>query len=277
MQVKFQYDYYAPQFTEDRSLDSLIVEEHNSISDMVIKQNDFLHAVRESEHDEDSEDWDSMNKEIRKLSLLHETNGDIAFSHINRQSYLDVTVTRCEDLVYRHKEMVEGNMEHMIHAVNSMSNKEMLKTQLLIKFSDLKRQHAASKGQYSSYSEAIESYGSEVAYLQKNIKTAATEQTMSWLYEQEPTESRSLDELNELLVDGIEISEKMYESSNGSMTQFYKSEANFFVGQLNFIQEKQKIRLFFSIIEDLEDSREITTEWVENYLVSKGYGTSAEV
>lgn len=279
-QIDFQYDNYASQFIEGRSLENLRIAENNSIS--VLATNQALQYTDiNHEHDEESSsgeayDEELLAEEIRTASLMHITNGDISFSHLNRQADLEIIVERIETLLYYPNELIEGNIEHMMHTVFGFKNKEHLKTQLLVKFSDTRKKHENSKKKYTPVSAAVEAYGSEVAYLQKQIKEKSTEATTQWLYEVEPEVSESLDGLGELLVKGIRISEKQYETSNGSMTQFYKSESDYFATQLDFIQDKEKNRRYFSIIEDLEDKSSLDSEWVNNYLVSNGYSTSAE-
>lgn len=280
-QIDFQYDNYASQFIEGRSLEDLKLAENNSISVLAANQA-LLYTDAHHSHDEEASsaelyDEEILATEIRTASLMHITNGDISFSHLNRQADLEIIVERMETLLYYSNELIEGNMEHMIHTVFGFKDKEHLKTQLLIKFNDTRKKHENSKKKYAPVSTAVESYGSEVAFLQKQIKEKSTETTTQWLYEVEPEVSESLDGLGDLLVKGIRLSEKQYEQSNGSMTQLYKSECDYFASQLDFIQDKEKNRRYFSIIEDLEDKSSLDSEWVNDYLTSNGYKTSAEV
>lgn len=275
MQIDFQYDNYASQFIDNRSLEDLSLAENNSISLLASLESSLYGGYYEESHEnvEKTEilDMESQEKQIRSLSLLHLTNGDVSFSHLNRQSDLEIIISLLEDLTYYSNELLGENVENLIMSVFSMENKEALKTQILVKFSSVRMEHEGNKGKYKGVADSVEKFASEATYIQKKIKEVSTEDTMQWLYTKDEEESEAFDGLAEILVGGITESEKTYEISNGSMTNLYKTESNYFASQIQYIQDKEKMRLYFRIIEDLEGKSTIDSEWIEGYLSINGY------
>ena len=282
-QIDFQYNHYASQFIEGRSLEDLALAEENSISVLAQMQSDlYTDATDVHSHGNEDEiiqvnEFEQKQVAIQRNSLMHITNGDISYSHLNRQADLEVIVNAIENLVYYAKEMLDGNIELMIQKLHALDNKNAVKVQLLSQFSNIKARHIGSKSKYKTISSDVELYASEAAYAHKKIKEGSTDPLMSWLVDQSEQESRSFDQLAGILVEGVVNSERTYEKMNGSMTQLYKSESNYFANQVDFIQDKEKIRLYFRIIEDLEDRISIDGEWILEYLVTNGYRSSAEV
>lgn len=275
-QVDFQYTNYASQFIEGRSLEDLSLVENNSISYMAELENKQITSHVGHAHDEE-EEIEDMEPIIRELNLLHITNGDIAYSHLNRQNDLRVLVDAIENNVYNYRELIGTNIESLIYSISGMENVEALKSNLLLSFQKLRQTHEKTKGQYGPISTNVEQSASEMALFEKKVKERATEDTVQWLYEQEEGVSESFDGLATLLVDGIKTSEKKYEEIHGSISQFYKSEAEFFAKQLQYTQDKQKYRLYFTLIEDIGVKASIDSKWVYEYLVSKGYEPVVDV
>lgn len=278
-QIDFQYNHYASQFIEGRSLEDLQLVEDNSISVLAQMQNDLYTGHHHHHEDEEILINEEEKKQaiIQQTSVMHITNGDIAYSHLNRQADLDMIVTQLEHLIYHTKEMIEGNIELLIQKLYALQDKGSVKVQLLSSFANVRSKHEQSKGKYKTVSSDVEIYASEAAYTHKKIKENSTEKVMTWLAEQDEEESQSFDQLAKILVKGIVQSERTYEKTHGSMTQLYKSESIFFANQIDFIQEKEKIRLYFSIIEELEDNTNVDSKWIAEYLANNGYRASVKV
>ena len=214
---------------------------------------------------------EKLEKEKRNKELFHTSLADTSYVHRNRYFMFLEIIEKAKILTYHPKSLVDQNLKSFILSLKDLGNMTTAKAHLILQFKKVKDKHESLKGRMITLDDEKETFASEKQYMYQQLETKTTEPLKEWLYGQDDEISGALDIFSAYLVDSMKESRKNYESSLSDMLNFYKSEAEFYEQQINFLKNKEEIRRFYSILKDLEDVEQIHGEWVEEYLKANGY------
>lgn len=217
------------------------------------------------------EELERIEKKKRNREIFHTSLADTSYVHRNRYFlFLDI-VEKAKILVYESNQLIDKNLKEFILSLSDLASISSAKAHLILTFKKMKDKHEALKGRMMTIDDEKESFASEKQYMYQQLETKSIEPIKEWLYAQESEISGALDIFSEYMVDSMSESRNSYESSLSDMLNFYKSEADFYGQQIYFLKNKEEIRKFYRILEDLEDVEQIHGEWVEEYLKTNGY------
>ena len=281
LQVRFSFldEYYRTQITDKVELEEVMEVEDQSITAWFrIEEKIASDHNHDHDHDHDGreirEDQESLEfvlKQRRELESFHTSMADMSFIHFNRYEMFKSLIQRLEILVYRPQALVSDGLAYMMQQFKDFNDYSAVKAQLLISYREVRSKSEMIKGQQVLVDDSKETFANEQHYFFQQVKLQSNDPVRSWLYEQEDGVSKAMDLLGENLVQSIQLSEKKYEDSIGGILQLYKNESNFYEKKIYFLLKKEEIRRFYRIIEDLEESEQVTDEWIAEYLQASEY------
>jgi hypothetical protein len=278
--VDFLSTHFLKQIAEEDDVELVAQKEQESIADWEKTEIELGAIYEDLAHDEEirSDSNHPLNKQLlilehkkRELENLHVSLADTSYVHRNRFMMFFDVVQQAATLIHQPQELINQNLNFFMFQVNEMKNFAAIKTHLLLSFRQMKDKHHGLKGKYLLVDDNKEEFISEKQYMYQQIKNNANDPIRTWLYDQEEEISGALDLFASLIVDSVERTHQQYDDSLADSLKFYKKEAIFYDQQISLLEKKEQIRLFFRIIEDLEDEKELSEEWVTEYLESNGY------
>ncbi len=219
------------------------------------------------------EEIEKLEREKRRKELFHVSLADTSYIHRNRYFMFLEIVEKAKILTYHSESLINDNLKDLIIGLSELGNLSSAKAHLILQFRKLREKHEGLKGRMMTIDDEKENFGSEKQYLYQQLETKTVEPIKEWLHSQEEEISGALDKFSTYLVDSMKESQGSYESSIADLLNFYQSEANFYEEQIDFLKNKEEIRRFYRIIEDLEEIGEIRNSWVDEYLKANGYVT----
>lgn len=274
--MEFLSGNYRTQFTEETDSDLATEAELNAIMEWEKAELDLNEAYEEVSHD--TELANELEGKLKMLesrreavSNLHTTLADTAYIHKNRYVMFDDIINQAEALINHPQMMISGNVRTLMDQLIVMQNLGAMQAHLILTYRVAKDQHNALKGKQLMVDDQKEQFASEKSFFYQQLKTNTVTPLRDWLYEQEEDLSDSLDLFAGIMVESIDKTSKQYDSTLADMLNFYQNETVFYDQQMTFLQKKEQIRLFLSILKDLEETEEVTDEWADEYLRVNGY------
>lgn len=293
MQVRRDFidNKFRTQITNETSIESIQESEEKSISEWEQLEARVLEGYKDiMNHDDEDEvhpldddtltvnsthltygEIEKLEKEKRTKEMFHTSLADTSYVHRNRYFMFLEIIEKAKILTYHSNSLVDKNLKSFILSLKDLGNMTTAKAHLILQFKKVKDKHESLKGRMMTLDDEKETFASEKQYMYQQLETKTTEPLKDWLYQQNDDVSGALDIFSSYLVDSMKDSRKNYEDSLSDMLNFYKSEADFYDQQINFLKNKEEIRKFYSILKDLEDVEQIQGEWVEEYLKANGY------
>lgn len=293
MQVRRDFidDKFRTQITNETSIESIQESEEKSIGEWEQLEARVLEGYKNiMDHDDEDEvhpldddtltvnsthltytEIEKLEKEKRTKEMFHTSLADTSYVHRNRYFMFLEIIEKARILTYHSNSLVDKNLKSFILSLKDLGNMTTAKAHLILQFKKVKDKHESLKGRMMTLDDEKETFASEKQYMYQQLETKTTEPLKDWLYQQNDDVSGALDIFSAYLVDSMKDSRKNYEDSLSDMLNFYKSEADFYDQQINFLKNKEEIRKFYSILKDLEDVEQIQGEWVEEYLKANGY------
>jgi hypothetical protein len=283
---------FRTQLTGETEIELIQQAETDSIDNWELLEAKVIQGYQEMAHHEEDEDhvhpsdddslfmnneelsYDALaqlEKQKRNAELLHTSLADTSYVHTNRYHMLLSIVSKLRILTYYPQSLIDKNLKDFIMGLSELGNLSAPKAHLILQFKKLKDKQESVKGKMLTIDDEKESFASEKQYMYQQLETKTIEPIKEWLYNQPEEVSGALDMFSEYMVDSMKQSRTTYENSLADMLNFYKSEADFYEQQILFLKNKEEIRRFYSILEDLEDVEQIRGEWVEEYLKANGY------
>lgn len=282
---------FRTQITSETEIDLITEAEIASIDNWELLEAQVMQGYSELGHHEDDDEevhaaednifpdnteisyeyLESLEKQKRSSELLHTTLSDTSYVHTNRYYLFLSLIEKMRVLVYYPTTLVDKDLKTFIYMLQDLSNIPAAKTHLILSYKTYKDQHESLKGKMLTIDDEKETFASEKQYLYQQLQTKATEPIKSWLYEQSDEVSGAMDIFAGYMVSSITKSTETYDNSLSDMLNFYQSESDFYEKQIYFLKNKEEIRRFYSILEDLEDAGQVQTSWVEEYLKANGY------
>jgi hypothetical protein len=278
VRMTFLDQYFRTQLTDKTNIDEIEQAELDSISEWEKKENEIaaIYLELSDEIDEAAEtEINKLEEEKRVYERLHTTLADISFIHQNRYLMFSEVVQQAKILVEHPTSLIDGDMRYFLKQLSMLPDLSTAKIHLLLLFRQYKEKLQSLKGKYAFIDDMKETFLSEKHYLFQRITRNATDPIRKWLYDQIESASRTLDIFASLMVNAIKRSKEQYEDSMMDLLKFYRKEAVFYYEQIAYLQKKEQIRLFLRIIEDLQETSEITDEWIEEYVKANGYEEGA--
>lgn len=214
---------------------------------------------------------EKLEKQKRNKELLHTSLADTSYIHRNRYFMFMEIIEKAKILVYQSNSLIDQNLKDFILSLQDMGGFSAPKSHLILNFRKIKEKHEGLKGRMMTIEDEKESFASEKQYLYQQLETKTIEPLKTWMYLQEDQYSGALDMFSQFMVNSMKDSRQTYEKTVADMLNFYKSETDFYDQQIYFLKNKEEIRKFYSILEDLEDVEQIHGEWVDEYLKVNGY------
>lgn len=214
---------------------------------------------------------EQLDRNKRSKELLHTSLADTSYVHRNRYFMFLEIVEKARVLVYHANSLIDMNLKDFVLSLNGMAGLSAPKSHLILNFRKVKEKHEGLKGRMMTIEDEKESFASEKQFLYQQLEIKTVEPIKNWMYQQEEEYSGALDMFSQYMVDSMIESRSTYEKTIADMLNFYKSEADFYDQQIYFLKNKEEIRKFYRILEDLEEVEEIHGEWVEEYLKANGY------
>lgn len=289
---EFIDDRFRTQFTSETEIEKIQEAEEAAIQEWEQLEAKVLESykVLTESHDHDDEDFsiqdeslstnnaeltyealEQLEKQKRNKELLHTSLADTSYIHRNRYFMFMEIIEKAKIIVYTSNSLIDYNLKDFIMSLQDMGSYTAPKAHLILSFRKTKEKHEGLKGRMMTIEDQKESFASEKQYLFQQMETKTIEPLKSWMYEQEDGYSGSLDMFSQYMVDSMKESRKTYDTTIADMLNFYKSEADFYDQQIQFLKKKEEIRKFYSILEDLEGVEQIRGDWVEEYLKTNGY------
>lgn len=274
--MEFLSGNYRTQFTEETDSDLATEAELNAIMEWEKAELDLNEAYEEVSHDTElANELEGKLKMLENrreaLSSLHTTLADTAYIHKNRYVMFEDIINQAESLVNHPQMMISGNVRTLMDQLVVMKNLGAMQAHLILTYRVAKDQHNALKGKQLMVDDQKEQFASEKSFFYQQLKTNTVTPLRDWLYEQEEDLSDSLDLFAGIMVESIDKTSKQYDSTLADLLNFYQNETVFYDQQMTFLQKKEQIRLFLSILKDLEETEEVTDEWADEYLRVNGY------
>lgn len=219
----------------------------------------------------DYEQLESIEFRKRNREILHTSLADTSYIHRNRYFMFLNTVERAKTLVYESTSLIDKNLKSFMMSLGEMPNLSTPKTHLILQFRKVREKHEGLKGRMMTIEDEKETFASEKQYMYQQLETKTVEPMKKWLHNQDEEISGALDLFSRYMVKSMKDSRSAYEETLADMLNFYKSESDFYEQQINFLKDKEEIRKFYRILEDLEDVEQIRGEWVDEYLKVNGY------
>lgn len=283
---------FRAQITDETELTEIEKAESSSIDEWEQLEAQVNQAYQElAEHGEDDDhyhplDDDSLSFNIEHLNydelqtledkkrnkeIFHTSMADTSYIHRNRYFMFLEVIEKSKTIVYDANTLIDHNLKDFILSLSELGNLSAAKAHLILQFKSIKEKHEALKGRMMTIDDEKESFASEKQYMYQQLETKTIEPLKSWLYSQEEDISGALDIFSGYMVNSMQNSRSTYESSIADMLNFYQSEASFYDEQITYMKNKEEIRKFYRILEDLGDVTNITSDWVEEYLKLNGY------
>lgn len=291
-QREFLDERFKTQFTDETDPEKIEEAEAKSIDEWELLEAQVLEGYSLlANHDEDDEQpimderlfpniqdlnydvLEQIEQNKRKQEVLHSTLADTSYIHKNRYFMVLNIIEKTKILVYNSKLLVDNNLKSFILNLKELGDLSVAKAHLVLSFSDIQDQHMSIKGRMITLDNQKEIFASEKHYLHQQLEVKTTDPLKNWLFNQEEEISGSMDLFAHYMIDSIDKSKKTYESNMADILNFYKSEADFYEQQTSFLRNKEEIRRFYRILEDLEGVQEIHASWVEEYLKAEGYSS----
>ncbi len=275
-QVDFIDERYRVQFT-GRSEDQEIVEDEiKSINEWIAIEYDLMEAYEEVSHaDEKIEEIsvriEELERKRREIDNLHTSLADISYVHKNRIVAFTEILEDMEVLVLNKERVAGEGVRRLLDSLALTESLTDIKLHLIMSFKDYRVKHESLKQQYLMVDSQKEKYISEKQYFYQNIVVDVNDKTKNWLYDQEEGSSQSLDIFASILVNSVSDTKKDYEVILSELLNYYQTESAFYGEQILLILKKQEIRQFIEIIDDLEEAGVVTEEWIDKYLIDRGY------
>lgn len=285
-------DMFRTQITNETEIDKIEEAEELSIRNweqLEARVLDGYEALAYHDHDEEHakphdsdslttssvmlsyEELEELEREKRNSELFHVSLADTSYIHRNRYFMFFEVVEKAKILTYQAEELISNELGQLIMGLSELRDIPSAKVHLILQFRKIKEKHEALKGRMMTIDDEKESFASEKQYMYQQMDTKTVEPLKEWLYNQEENISGAIDIFSEYLVDSLQETRKTYESTLADMLNFYQSESDFYGEQIGFMKNKEQIRRFFSILEDLEDVDQIREDWVKEYLKANGY------
>lgn len=290
MQVRrnFLDDKFRTQLTSETDIQKIEEAELKSIDDWEQLEAKVVEGYKNLNHDHDEDDVQEsllsvnnaqlsleqielLEKRKRNKELLHTSLADTSYIHRNRYFMFMTIVEKAKILVYQSSSLIDNNLKSFILTLNELPNLSAPKSHLILQFRKLRDKHEAIKGRMMTIDDEKETFASEKQYMYQQLETKTMEPMKNWLYNQDDSYSGALDIFSQYMVNSMKDTRSTYEQTLADILNFYKSEADFYDQQITFLKNKEEIRKFYSILEDLEDVEQIRGEWVEEYLKVNGY------
>ncbi|MCY9186575.1 hypothetical protein [Bacillus halotolerans] len=294
MQIRrdFLDERFRVQITNETELNEIEKAESKSIDEWEQLEAQVNHAYQElANHDEDDDhfhplDDDSLSYNIdhlnydeilnlesqkRNKEIFHTSLADTSYIHRNRYFMFLEIIEKAKTIVYDANSLIDHNLRDFILNLSELGNLSAAKAHLILQFKSIKEKHEALKGRMMTIDDEKENFASEKQYMYQQLETKTIEPLKEWLYSQEENVSGALDIFSGYMVNSMQNSRSAYESSIADILNFYQSEASFYDEQISYIKNKEEIRKFYSILEDLGDVANITSDWVDEYLKLNGY------
>ncbi|HDX9713158.1 hypothetical protein PDL03_19185 [Bacillus cereus] len=256
------------EFLEAQVLEgySILAEAHEDDEEPIMDENLFPN-IRELNY----EVLTKMEQIKRKQEMFHITLADTSYIHKNRYFMILNVIEKAKILVYDSKSLIDKNLKAFILSIKEFGDLSIVKSHLVLNFNDIQDQHLSIKGRMISLDVEKEIFASEKHYLHQQLEVKTTEPLKNWLFNQEEQMSGSMDLFATYMINSIDNVKKTYESNIADILNFYKSESDFYEKQTNLLRNKEEIRRFYRILEDLEGVQEIQGPWIEEYLRAEGY------
>ena len=283
---------FRTQITSETEIEQIQQAESDAIDNWELLEAKVLQGYQELAHYEEEEDHihpsddDSLftnneqlsydylldlEKQKRNAELLHTSLADTSYIHTNRYHMLLNVVQKLHILTYYPQSLIDKNLKEFIMSLADLGNLSSPKAHLILQFRKIKEKQESYKGKMMTIDDEKETFASEKQYMYQQLETKTVEPIKEWLYNQTEEVSGALDMFSEYMVGSMKESRITYEDSLADMLNFYKSETDFYDQQILFLKNKEEIRRFYRILEDLEDVEQIHGEWVEEYLKANGY------
>lgn len=275
-QILFLDEYYRTQFTDESEEEKMFQAEMDSIKEWIKAEYDVSASYDQLTHGDEfdyqlEQQIEELEKKRRKLDVFHTSLGDIGYIHQNRYLMFEDILQQAEELIQHPQGLIDDNVDVFIRQVGQLSSAHSFKSHLILSFKKYNEMHFNLKQQYITTDMAKEKFASEKQYMFQQIMTQANEEVRDWLYEQPEDSGKALDLFATFMVDSLEESKRKYEESLADLLNFYKMESSFYGRQISLMQKKEEIRLFYRIIEDLEEEAVLSDEWIAEYLQAQGY------
>lgn len=283
---------FRTQFTSETEIEKIQEAEEASIREWEQMEALVTEGYKDlvNHHDHDEEDFsiqdeslsahptelsyeylEQLERSKRNKELLHTSLADTSYVHRNRYFMFLEIVEKAKVLVYHSNSLIDMNLKEFILSLNGMAGLSAPKSHLILNFRKVKEKHDGLKGRMMTIEDEKESFASEKQFLYQQLEIKTVEPIKNWMYQQEEEYSGALDMFSQFMVDSMKETRSTYEKTIADMLNFYKSEADFYDQQIYFLKNKEEIRKFYRILEDLEEVEEIHGEWVEEYLKANGY------
>ncbi|MCY8466538.1 hypothetical protein [Bacillus atrophaeus] len=294
--MQFRRDFlderFRTQITDETELEEIEKAESSSIDEWEQFEAQVNQAYQNlSEHEEDDDhyhplDDDSLSYNIEHLTyeelqaieskkrnkeIFHTSMADTSYIHRNRYFMFLEIIEKAKTIVYDANSLIDHNLKDFILSLAELGNLSSAKAHLILQFKSIKEKHEALKGRMMTIDDEKENFASEKQYMYQQLETKTIEPLKEWLYNQEEEVSGALDIFSGYIVNSMQNSRSSYETSIADMLNFYQSEASFYEEQISYIKNKEEIRKFYRILEDLGEATNITNEWVEEYLKLNRY------
>ncbi len=286
-QRAFLDQHYRNQITDTTDISLIEKKELEMIGEWVQAEHDFndlvdnMDQLEEEMHDHDEEEGSSetsyLEQEIydqdilkQNKMMLHDSLADTSYVHTNRYYMFKEIINQFQFIIEDASIIMKSDMHEMIKQIASMTDREALIAHLIYAFSGLKKDMDTLKGQYSLSDDNKEAFIAKQQWFYQQLESKSSSSVKNWLYNQNDS-SESMNALANILVGSLEKSTKKYNSSVVDMSRFYQQEVIFYNNLLTLIQKKQENRIFLRILEDLQEIKNISNEWITSYLSVNGY------
>jgi hypothetical protein len=276
--------HFRIQLTNETDMQLIQDQEEQSIQNWLTAENDFIGLTDQIKQSYQNYESDGSNPDVAYLeqalvnqetakntqASLHTTLADTAYIHRNRTGIFFDLVNQFKMIIYDPHVVMPADLKSFLLKMATLPDLSSAKAHLILSFREWKDQHNAMKGQYMMMDDHKEDYISQQQWFHQQVETKSNPPLKNWLYNQQDN-NEAFNVFAEIMVNSIQSSQKKYESSLVDMAKFYQQEGVFYERQLLFIQKKEQIRQFLSILKDLEETKEITEKWADEYLTAKGY------
>lgn len=217
------------------------------------------------------EDLEVLERQKRKKELFHISLADISYVHRNRCLMLINLVENAKILVYRSNDLIKDQLKEFILSFNDLHDIQAVKIHLILAFRDIRKKHQGLKGQMMMIDNEKETIASEAQYTYQQLELETIEPIKEWLYNYSDLTGNSMNRFAKYMVSSLKNTKENYNYGLSDLLNLYRKELYFYSQKLDFLREKEEIRKFYRILEDLEGMEEIQPKWVDEYLKMNGY------
>lgn len=276
-------DKFVSQYTSETEPEAIEKAEKVSISEWkqleqksVTLEEDYENNLLNIEN-EDEYEYDSviagLSDELESLKEekynLHTTLADLGYIHRNRYFMIVDIIDGLYSLVETQASILENDLDQLIFSMFENRNvMPSIKAHLLVQYKQAKDEHNVTKNQYTNYHSAKESLANDKQYFYQQLNNKTKSDLANYFYSTMEDESSSVEAFNTILIGSLVSADQQYNDVLAEILNFYKEEATFYQEILLKIQNKEKLKVYYRICEDLEEKDTITSEWVADYVAT---------